>query len=276
MTYTVSAADSEPLHAQLRHVIVENISSGRWSTDTQIPSERELCERYSVSRTTARRTLTDLVHEGKLYTVSGKGTFVSKPRETLEPFTGFSESVRRTLDVGSHTGLQDPDNEDFGRRGDGGGVVSRVLEAEHLEASEDLARHLKVRVFTPVVKLKRLRFWSGRPLSVQTAYLPEHLCPGLLRRDFSNASLFKTLRREYGLTLARGHTVIKAGLASAEERAWLELNSPAAVLRTYQTTFLDTGEVVEYGECVYPGERFELTSAAWQSSVPGGGGPASG
>ena len=267
MIEKISPAAAEPLYLQLKQAITENIRSGEWSADTRIPSERELCELYNVSRTTTRRTLSDLVHEGKLYAVSGKGTFVARPFEQkLEPFTGFSEDLqRRALDVESHTGIQDFDAKVEHRLVD---VVSHVLAAEHVEASEALAKHLGLRVFSPVAKLKRLRFWSGQPISIQTAYLPEHLCPGLLRRDFSAASLFKTLRQEYGLNLTQGHTVIKAGLASAEEAELLELEGPAAVLRTYQTTFLDTEEIIEYCECVYPGDRFELTSTAWQNALP--------
>ncbi len=267
MVEKISSAAAEPLYLQLKQAITENIRSGAWSADSRIPSERELCELYNVSRTTTRRTLSDLVHEGKLYAVSGKGTFVARPFEQkLEPFTGFSEDLqRRALDVEFHTGVQDTKAEAGRGLMD---VASLVLAAEHLEASEKLAKHLGLRVFSPVAKLKRLRFWSGQPISVQTAYLPEHLCPGLLRRDFSAASLFKTLRQAYGLNLTQGHTIIKAGLAGTEEAGLLELENPAAVLRTYQTTFLDTGEVIEYCECVYPGNRFELTSTAWQNALP--------
>lgn len=263
---TVSPGVAETLHQQLKQVILDNIASGRWSPGAQIPSERNLCERYRVSRTTTRRTISDLVHEGTLYTVSGKGTFVATPLEQeLAPFTGLSEDLRRrAVDTDLHTGLSSPEEQSCVPVID---VVSRVLGAQHLEASDDLAKRLRLRTFTPVAKLKRLRFWSGQPISIQSAYLPEHLCPGLLRRDFATASLFRTLREDYGLKLERGHTVIKAGLATSEAAELLELQTPAALLRTFQTTFLDTGEIIEYCESVYPGDQFELTSTAWQNAL---------
>ena len=99
-------------------------------------------------------------------------------------------------------------------------------------------------------------------MAIQTTYLPEHLCPGLLRFDFAEHSLFETLRQDYGLELLEGATVIKPGLAEDWEADMLEVTSPAAVLRTFQTTFLEDGQVIEYCVSAFHGEMFELTAGA--------------
>nr|WP_247749890.1 MULTISPECIES: GntR family transcriptional regulator [unclassified Rhizobium] len=233
---------AEPLHQQLKGVILKSISSGEWPPHSQIASERELCERFNVSRTTTRKVLSDLIHDGVVYTVSGKGTFVSeqKLRQELKPLVGFTQDLR-------DQGVE---------------VNSRVEVFERIEADESLAVHLKIRPFAAVIKLRRCRSAGDQPLAIQTTYLPEHLCPGLLRFDFSSHSLFETLRQDYGLELLEGTTMIKPGLAEEWEALTLNVTSPAAVLRTFQTTFLEDGQVIEYCVSAFHGELFELTAGA--------------
>lgn len=231
-----------PLHQRLKGVILEQIGRGDWLPHSQIASERELCERYQISRTTARRAIADLVHEGRLYTVLGKGTFVAETplQQELKPLVGFTE------DLGTQ-GLE---------------ITSQVLDFRRVEADEELATRLGVRYHSPIILLVRLRQVVGEPVALQTSYLPEHLCPGLLGFDFTSASLYQTLRSEYQLALTEGRTIIKSGLATEAERERLHLPNPAAVLRTFQTTYLQTGEIVEWCASVFHGDHFELTSKA--------------
>ena len=239
---TVAQKSAEPLHQQLKEIILRSIGDGKWPPHSQIASERDLCERYNVSRTTTRRVLSDLTHEGIVYTVSGKGTFVSEQRlrQELKPLVGFTQDLRdQGVEVRSHVDL-----------------------FERIEAHEDLAVHLRIRPHAAVIKLRRCRFAGTQPLAIQTTHLPEHLCPGILRFDFARHSLFETLRQEYGLDLMEGTTVIKPGLATDREIRLLDLTVPAAVLRTFQTTFLRDGQIIEYCVSAFHGDLFELTAGA--------------
>ena len=68
-----------PYYYQLEGLLRQQISTGRWRGDEQTPSEKQLCELYSVSRTTVRLAIGHLVTEGLLYHIKGKGTFVRRP-----------------------------------------------------------------------------------------------------------------------------------------------------------------------------------------------------
>src|SRR5918994_5276433 len=85
-----------PRYYQLKEVIRERIRSGDWAPGTLIPSERQLCERYGISRMTARQSITDLVNEGLLYREQGKGTYVGRPKiaQQLLRLTGFTEDMK--------------------------------------------------------------------------------------------------------------------------------------------------------------------------------------
>lgn len=236
-----------PLHIQLKNTLTDQIITGMLPVHARIPSERELCQQYKVSRTTTRRTLSTLIYEGWLYTVVGKGTYVARNplEQELQPVTGFAADLR-------HRGIE---------------VASHVLSAENIKATDAIAHRLSLLPQTPVFGLSRLRMASGCPVAVQMAYLPEHLCPNLFQFDFVERSLYDVLRENYGLRLTQAHTTIKAALATAAEYQLLEMKPPAPVLRTYQITQLDDGQVVEYCESVFHGDRYELTSTAWTDGI---------
>ena len=73
-----------PLYRQLREILKDKIEKGEFSEGDLIPSEREICETYGVSRITARQAILDLVNDGLLYREGGRGTFVaSKSKRKL-------------------------------------------------------------------------------------------------------------------------------------------------------------------------------------------------
>src|SRR5260221_1400776 len=74
----VEQDSSTPRYSQLKEIIREQYAS--WEPGQITPSELELCQMYSVSRTTVRKALDHLAQEGLLYRIQGKGTFISQPK----------------------------------------------------------------------------------------------------------------------------------------------------------------------------------------------------
>ncbi|MDP2974956.1 MAG: GntR family transcriptional regulator, partial [Anaerolineales bacterium] len=86
-----------PYHYQLRELLKGEITAGRWGVGERLPSERELCERFNLSRTTVREAIDALADEGLLHRERGRGTFVVKPKileGLLQSPTGFTDSMR--------------------------------------------------------------------------------------------------------------------------------------------------------------------------------------
>lgn len=71
---------SLPKYARLKKEIAEWLDMGKLQPHDQMPSENELADQYDMSRQTVRQTLSELVQEGRLYRIQGKGTFVSEER----------------------------------------------------------------------------------------------------------------------------------------------------------------------------------------------------
>ena len=77
-----------PIYYQLKQIIKEQISQGILEPGDRIPSEDELCTRHGISRTPVRQAITELVHEGLLVRIHGRGTFVAQPAPARQAATG--------------------------------------------------------------------------------------------------------------------------------------------------------------------------------------------
>ena len=100
-----------PIRSQLKELLIQEIREGHFLPGGRIPSERELAERYGISRASVRESITELINSGFLFRTVGKGTFVSKEipgtdapqRVTAEPHNiGFviSENIFHFVQTG--------------------------------------------------------------------------------------------------------------------------------------------------------------------------------
>lgn len=227
-----------PLYLQLKNALLAEIDAGRYRPHERLRSERELCEHFKVSRMTVRQALTELMHEGVLYTQAGKGTFVSEAKinQELTALTGFSQDMRQR----------------------GSTPSSRVLDAKLIQATLFLSTILEVPPETEIVYISRLRLSDNIPMALETAYLPHRCCPGILQFDFAQESLYAVLENRYNTRLVRADQSIEAGLASAQEAALLDLSMPAPVLRIERVSYSEQNALTEYVVSAYRGDRYKF------------------
>ncbi len=230
-----------PLYLQAKTALEEEIRSGLYGANQRLPSERDLCQRFGISRMTARQALKELEREGLVFSRVGKGTFVNETKidQQLRSLTGFSQDIRNR----------------------GARPSSRVLSAQVLPASSSLAATLRLLPGAEVVELSRLRFSDDLPLCIEVAHIPHYLCPNLLKFDFSRESLYTVFEREYGHRLVRAEQTMEASLANSRELELLKMTAPAAVLRIERLTFNQNDALLEYVVSAYRGDlyKFHLT-----------------
>jgi len=219
-----------PLYIQLKEHILARMERGGLKPGQRLPSERELCDQFGVSRITIRQALGELMRDGLLQSVRGKGTFVARKREDeFHPLASFSQQVRAQ----------------------GQSPSSLVLNQSVTRASERLARQLQVSINSRVALIERLRLAGGEVRALQTAYIPLKLCPGLLKHDFEKESLYQVLQMVHGLTPVRADHWFEARLADPNEERLLHLPHPSAVLVMRQTSYLQDGRPIEYTRSIY-------------------------
>ncbi len=232
---------SQPLFVYLKETIIAAIGRGEWLPGDQLPSQRELCRQYHMSHMTVRRAINELINEGAIQAIPGKGLYVAEKTRAADSSSllGFEQQMTRL-------GLS---------------PATRVLAAELVSASTVLARVLGVKTGVPLVYLHRLRLANGEPQSLTSVYLPHALCPGLLEQGLENDSLFATLRHRYHLNLTSSMSTIEAVLADEAQAQLLQLTMPAPLLVREQTTYLDTGQAIEFSRSFMRGDRYHIQVA---------------
>src|SRR5215831_14151043 len=95
-TVSISRDSPVPLHHQMRNYLLGCIERGELLPGQKLLQEREYAARFAISLAPVRQAILDLVKEGYLYRVPGRGTFVreQKVEEKISILSSFSESMR--------------------------------------------------------------------------------------------------------------------------------------------------------------------------------------
>ena len=204
-----------------------------------IPSERQLSADIGISRLTVRAALDDLAREGYLVRRRGSGTFVSEPKIAQElTMTSFTDDMRRR-------GLR---------------PASKTLELRVSPAGARLGRLLHVSPSERVVIASRLRLADGESMAIETVHVRETHVPGLTERDLEEQSFYELLRDRYGIVIVGGEQTIEPTVTDEDESHALgvPLHSPA--FRFERVTHSEKGEIVEFVESIYRGDRYRLVT----------------
>ncbi|MCP2335284.1 GntR family transcriptional regulator [Actinomadura rupiterrae] len=236
---TIDPNSPVPKYFQLRAILLDMIESTELPVDAPIPSERELCARYGLSRMTVRQGVDQLVSEGRLYRVPGKGTFVARPK------------IEMPLRLVSFT-------EDMLARGMRPGAID--LDRRTLPADARLARAFEVELGTPIHLIERLRTADGEPMALERAHILASLAPDLLDRRLADRSLYGVLEAVYGLVFDAGDQTIDAGLADATDARHLHIPRGSAVLLLRRRSFTN-GTCAELGVSTYRADRYQVHTA---------------
>jgi GntR family transcriptional regulator len=200
----------------------------------RLPSDAQLCERFGVSRMTARHAVQQLVTEGLLYRRRGQGTFVAErpvPRLLGSPLSFTESMLRRGLKASSRAmaaGIADPSAADI--------AALQLCKGEW------------------VVVLERLRLADGIPMAIERAVMAPRLAP-VLEDDLENGSLHAAMERR-GWIPTRAEAHVTARPATAEERRLLELGRAGLLLCERRIISDQAGEPLEHTETRYAAQRY--------------------
>jgi GntR family transcriptional regulator len=196
----------KPLYVQVADALRAEILAGQYKAGDQIPSERELRERFKVSTNSVRAAIVQLRAEGLVVAHQGRGVFVAEQpplrrlADDIVRGEGFYAMVART-----------------GRAPDVQTTVSRA------PASEEVADALGVPAGAEVlVHTRFLRTEGGPPLALATNYFPSWVVEAVPQlASLSTTGLPKWLGETFGPIY--GEDLVDSRMPTAEERERLEI-----------------------------------------------------
>src|SRR5664279_4286931 len=154
---------------QIVQSMEKDIADQLYKHGARLPSEAELADRFSVNRHTIRRAVSELEKNGLVRVEHGRGIYLQEyaVRYSLGKRTRFSENLRRQQLTGS----------------------MRVVGNEALPASGSIAKALRVRVGTSLLKVDTLGVVDDVPISFSTHYFPAKRFKGIAEAVIETGSI---------------------------------------------------------------------------------------
>ncbi|MFC4712908.1 GntR family transcriptional regulator [Planococcus dechangensis] len=228
-----------PIYSQIEEQLKQQIQRGDFPVGTSIPSERELSERFAVSRMTVRQSITNLVNDGLLYREKGRGTFVASPKveQPLNGLTSFTEDMESRGMVPS----------------------SKLIGFEILEPESDVAQELQLNHGDQVYFVERIRFADDKPMAIERTYLPVKRFPDLTEESFQG-SLYAVIENNQQQKISRATQRMEAGLVKKDDADLLQIKPPAAILMIERISFLEGDLPFEVVRSTYRADRYKFTT----------------
>lgn len=230
--------DGRAMWRRIEDALVDDIAHGVFPPESRLPTEKELAERFDVNRHTVRRAVQALEQRGLLLVEQGRGSFVVRDAidYVLGPRTRFSENLLAQ----------------------GRAPATDLLYSGEEPATAEVARQLKVRSGSKVVRLDTLGRADGRPISFGRHYFPARRVDGMIEVFPALKSVTKALRQLGVEEYRRISTRVTARFPTAEEAHLLRMSKAQPLLITEGVNAETSGRPIEYAVGGFASDRVQL------------------
>lgn len=214
----------EAIYADLK----KKIRQGEYQYQDKLPSEANLILEYDCSRNTLRRAIKKLGTDGFVQSVRGKGVIVI--------YSPHLENV--LIKRGDYSFSQMADRNKIKFR-------TSVLLFDEIEVDEKLSSESTFPIGTPVYYIKRLRSIDDDNYIIEENYFMRKIVKNLTI-DIVKDSIYKYLREILNEPIATTKRILTIGLASEQDRKYLNLKNYNAIPIVTNYSFINDGTMFEY------------------------------
>ncbi|WP_243769982.1 GntR family transcriptional regulator [Amycolatopsis acidicola] len=212
---------------------------GELGEGATLPTERELSERYDVSRASIRQAVSELVLEGKLRRRQGSGTFVAPPKLVQRLSLGsYTESLRQE-------GLE---------------PARTLITLEHRPADPGLAGELQLVPGEDVIHLERVLLADGERIGLESTYLVSSRFPALMDVFDPEESLYACLRDQLGVVFEGAEERVETVLATPREALLIGTNPALPMLLVHRVSWEPGGKPFERVRSLFRGDRLSFST----------------
>jgi GntR family transcriptional regulator len=234
----VDADEPQPLYEQVKRVLLDEIRTGG-ATPRPLGSDNELMLRFGVSRMTIRTAVDELVRQGLVRRIQGKGTFVLAPAAVEVRLDGLERFLQEWHEPHLHTD-------------------ARILAFDRIAAAPDLARRLRVVAGSEVLHVRRLREADEGPVVLDDRYVAGWCMRGVTRAEAAKQSLFVSIERHSGVKTDIVEQTVIAALPEKNEATLLRIGPLQPVLKRLVLFTTEAGKPTLCGQSIYRGDRVQF------------------
>ena len=233
---TVDRFSKEKLYIQLTRIFLDEVASGRWRLNQKIPTEDDLCRQHEVSKITIRQAINNLVSDGYLMKIQGKGTFVS----SVLPAIGLSMRTRFTEEM-------------FGEEVN---TEKAILHRGIHNPSPEIRTYL--RTSDNIYRILCRRTVRGEPAYLDESFIPYHMLPGIENIDIATTSLYSLLQERAVKKIFKVIQTVEVVSASRESAADLDLEEGVPALAVHRLLLSSDEFPVGYTQFLGRSDRYKF------------------
>ena len=225
-----------PVYYKLQSAVKEKIERGYWKPGEMILSERLFAEEHGVSIGTAKKAISNLVNEGFLYRIQGKGTFVTGThirKDKLRYYRSYSNFDANVCNM-----------------------KIKLIKIEKIEPVLSINRLLKLNAKSNLFKIYRLMNFDESPSILSISYLPQKqfkdLDTPLFSQKMEKTALYTILEESYGVPTIYNQELIGIEKADRETARLLQVpvDTPLINIEMLSFTYRDRPYEYRMSHCI--------------------------
>jgi len=236
---TAKTAERQKLYIKLTNDFLDKIRSGEWKPGRQIPTEEELCKSFNVSKITVRRAVANLVFDGQLERIQGKGTFVR--HDQARP--GMSMKTTLVEGVFLPGGIED---------------ITVIEKSQIHGMDEQLLMRMGPVNDVNIHYISRVKSKEGVPVLLNETYVPVRMCPKFADWDAEGGSVLEFLREHSTAPITKVVQTVEMRRPPEYRARALNSRPTMPCLVIHRVFRDDSGLTVAYSRTTARGDRFEL------------------
>lgn len=221
------------LYQDLIDKLLEQIST--MEKGAKLPSERQLCEDYNVSRTTVRNALGFLVNSGVLYQIQGKGTFVrERSRENLSNYYSFTEQTKRN-----------------------GKIPKSIVTSFKVRELNDKERQVfDDPSIEEVIVFDRLRLADDMPMMYEKTVIPYQKFDKITKDLLEKTALYEIFANNFNTKITNVRERFQVSSLTKKVADFLKLKDGSAALKITRFSYDIEDNLIEYTTSYARGDMF--------------------
>lgn len=222
----------------------QKIETGEYEFQELLPSENTLVQEYDCSRNTIRRAISDLVSDGYVQSIQGKGVrVIFQPALQTSFIIGGIESFRESA-IRNH---QKPE--------------TKVIYFTELIVDEKIAAKTGFTVGDEVYYLQRLHYLDGKALILNHNYFLKHVAVGLTKEIAEN-SIYDYLENTLGVSIVTSKRIMTVEKMTQIDEKYLELGDYNCMAVVSSHTYNKDGVMFEYTQSRHRPDYFSFQDNA--------------
>ena len=231
-----------PMYMRIQQYIRTQIESGAWQPDAPVPTEAELMEKFNVSRITVTTALRELVKEGLIYRIQGKGTYVAKQEKApgifeIANMIGFAESLESTRLPGEH----------------------RLENSELAYPGKAIADILQLDPDQKTFIIHRSKYSGDTPIVAERIYYPDYIFSALPLRQLESEHVSSVLTA-LGIDTGENVSYVEPVLCEPDIAEQLKLSAGVPVIKISLEIYDRKNNPIAYAEMYNYGKQKYVTN----------------